>query len=1280
MNKRFGGSVQENQKSHLEIEREKIKHKYDIAPRGWLTNNKLSDRLGVSRQKIKIVAKKFIVVHPEWARGYVSKRGQADIHYSPELVDLIKRDLLKHEKAPEGWATRGELAKKWHRADRTIEKWTKPFKKSHPQWFKVFVGKNIPRSNMHYSPELIDKISKNLSDYEVSIGWLTIGRLAKELGKAHITVQKISKRYRSTHTEWFKQSFGFTYFSPELVEIIKKEATRYSSSPEGWMTSGELEKLLNRDRDTIRKFADKFKNEHPEWFQRFLQRKINRPEICYSPELVERIKENLRHEKKKAENIAQNLKALCKNISEHNSVESQEFKNIISMFGSSMAIDILYAHHPDFKSLPVEKTKKIIAEYLGNFLLTRFPFNVEVISNGLAYLDRPEFAEGLYEVVKDDALNHYLRTRKINTGLTDQEIFSDYFEDIKAKTLAYNDKELSGIITRVENYYLSLNELEKPGQLVDTISPNRRFPDIYQLININEVKAKRRLLIADEMGVGKSASAIMAKEYLDSKLALVVVPSNVIETWENYLSDITSEEGKQTGYFRKGQAPCLLRVENVKDLEKVNQSTYDYILISQERLSETYVNTLQKTGYDLLIVDEVHKLKNIKKGVRSDNFLKLAESIGENGYLIMLSGTPVPNKIQDVALLLKSLYPEKFGSINNKQLISSIIHGNISEIRNLLVSRMQRKNLRDHVEMPQITEIMREIELSKEEKRIYEVLLDEDELTAIQKIEALRQFLLNPQNLDMSPEILGTKIEQLNQYLSEIFKEKDKIVVFINDYIDGILYPSGRSAIDQLRLEEGIKIRTIHGQTSKEERQLIQEEFNTTKDKILLAVSGNTADVGVDFSGGEHIYFYNEPWTKPGMRQQISRVYRPGLKTDLDVEVLITKGTIEEGIHSYAEVKNNAIEKLLNGIPITELEKEILVRDEKSSQTDLEVNPELASYYFSVFDKLKNIYAFVKEIGEEDFYKFLQEYGDEYARCYLELGSRNYQANANRVAATVIKAILTKYESRPKILDLASGPEMLRKYIHETLREKIVSMDINKQHFADHKGPVIVGGLSKIPIKDKTVNIVNLSLAFHYTRFVPSKNEFERACVLAESNRILKNGGKLVINMIYSMDFKNYEKFKQVISQFGFRVIESYSGQVSSGSEYDSRIVTLEKISDAPADVEDILSGLEKLELDGLKLVKRERRLVNQRRIIKSFELNDGHFNIEFNEKDKVILAREEQIVKDGEVLKEKYGNIKDISTEELEKYGFGRIRIGKKQLKYILFKEIGGAGIITIK
>ena len=120
------------------------------------------------------------------------------------------------------------------------------------------------------------------------------------------------------------------------------------------------------------------------------------------------------------------------------------------------------------------------------------------------------------------------------------------------------------------------------------------------------------------------------------------------------------------------------------------------------------------------------------------------------------------------------------------------------------------KELVGSIEIPKLTEITIESSLSKEEREIYEILLEEDELTASEKIILFRQFLLNPELLGIEPGVIGSKIKELGETLNEDLKNQEKIVVFVNGYIEGVIR-GNNNIIGKLNLPEDVAIEEIHG-------------------------------------------------------------------------------------------------------------------------------------------------------------------------------------------------------------------------------------------------------------------------------------------------------------------------------------------------------------------------------------------------------------------------------------------------------------------------------------
>ncbi|OGH12160.1 MAG: hypothetical protein A2857_03230 [Candidatus Levybacteria bacterium RIFCSPHIGHO2_01_FULL_36_15] len=989
-------------------------------------------------------------------------------------------------------------------------------------------------------------------------------------------------------------------------------------------------------------------------------------------------RKDVNKQKKKAEDKLRNF---AESVAQNKTLDAQAFRKLVGLFGSSNIVDILYRSRPEFKGIPVEQVSSILADYLGDYLITRGEFKPDDIEGGIEYLSEPTLKDGLMEVIKEGALAFYKLKKKSGDVSNNHQIFDEYTDWIRREFNRFDNKELNNIVTEIEKYYDSLLSFTKPVQIVGFLKEGRDFPDVNQLINIKEIADKKRMLIGDGMGLGKSASAILAKESLGVKQALIVTPSNVISTWLEYLSDKV-ENDKQIGYFKKGVAPKVLVVEDPRSLKDNDTSSYDYVIVSQEKMNDNYTSELENLGFGMLIVDEAHKLKNLREGVRASNLLRLTSKIEkEDSYLALLSGTPVPNKVSDVAMILKLLYPERFKNMDNKDLVRNIIKGDLVDIRKLLIPRMQMKDLAESIDIPKLSENIQYVDLSAKEKEVYEILMEEDEIEAKDKIRILRQFLLNPELLDVTPSIESSKINAVRTHLQVTFQTKDKVVMFVNGYIENVIR-GDKSILPKLKLPDDVQVYVIEGDVEDEERERIQKLLNKTSNgKMLVLISGQTADVGVNFSGADALDFYNEPWTKYNKKQQLGRGHREGLAHPLTSTTFITRGTIEEGIHEYIEIKYKAIEKLLRGIPISQIEQELLERNEQQEDPNLEVNPELAQYYFSSWDRMMKIFSYVKEIGEEDFLKFLNQYGKDYADCYTELSSRSYQANVCRISGTVIDRLVKEHGQNLqdiRILDIASGPEMLKRHIADEYQEQIVSLDINSHHFQGEGGKRIVGSFNALPVQDKSFDYANLSLALHYTKFIPSKGEYERVKVLTEMNRVLKTGGKTVINLMYSLDLRDVEKFKEVARVLGFEVLDEYSGEVEVGNQYKSRIITLQKQRDIEEGFETLAENMSKDNIDGLKWKKTSKALKNSRKIVKEFEMNGQKYQINFNEDDYSLMLEEEKVTAGGERLKSIYGKIKNIPKEDIVHSGYVRILLGKN---YVLFKSLGkGKGVVIIK
>lgn len=1219
-----------------------------------------------------------------------------EIILTEEQVGIIENDNLIGAEASVGSKTINQLALDWDIDPKSARRYVLEFFRSHPEQERAkFKIRGADKFTTHLTPDQIELLESEYSPRKPT--QQTDLKTAKDLeqlwGVKRGVVLSVAKSYRRKYPDQ-EYIVGKTptstrreyLYSLEQVAAMERSRGIGLDLPEGAATIKELADRWDLSLSTVHQRAQVLFGSGPEQsLGKFRVPGTVRMITYLTLEQISFLEINLQKSKRYISGLKNSFNELVAEMGEGESDVAKDLLGMIQLFGAERAVDILFQYRPEYRGLPVPYVRSMLAEYLGDYLLLPGQLYLEELESAVEYLSDPSLRESLVEVIKNSCLRVCHAKKDSEPSADDLDVLVDHLEGLRQQTAHYNSDVLAEIIDEVEAYYWALFfDIKIPPTLINEFRDGRPFPDLNQRVNIKELELKQRILIADDTGVGKSASAILAKESLGVRQALIVAPSNVIEVWRKYLTDTRGANGEQEGYFNEGLAPSVLIVESLDDLYSANPGDHEYVIISQERLTDEYTEALTSFDYGMLIVDEVHKLKNLIGGKRAENLIKLAsrveyENDGEKKYLALLSATPVPNKIGDIAMVLRLLYPERFAEINNQDLTYQILSGDVLDLRTLLVPRMQMKSLSETVEMPDLVEIEHTFGLSDQEKKVYEILLEQDELSATEKFKILRQFVLNPAFFDPTPDIESSKIKEVDAALAQAFASKDKVVMFVNDYIEGVIR-GGQTIFDGIELPDSVELHVIHGEVSKEQRLAIQKMLKEPDRRMLLAVSGQTADVGVDFSAAEEVFFYNEPWTKYDKKQELGRVFRPGLKHDLVARTFYAGGTIEEGIHKYIEVKYNAVEKLLRGIPLSELERQLLKHDEQGDQ-HLDVNPDLAEFYISSWERMLKIFGHVKEIGEPGFVNFLKRFAKEYAECYVDLGSRSYQANANRVAGSLIDKF-AKMRGQPteftRILDVASGPEMLRKHIGSDYQEQVVSVDINPLHFTETGPKQIVGSFLDLPIADKTIDYVNLSLALHYTNFVPSKGNLERLQALKELNRVLTTGGRAVINMMYSLEFRDQAALRQAMDRIGFKVLDEYSGTARAGQSFRAGLLVLEKISDCPTDVEALANSMGGSILQGLKFRRNNSRLRSTRKIITSFSVGEGKkIEVRLNETDQKVLDEEKMILQQASQLKRRHGSIRDIPGEIVIKNGFARVFNGRV---YVLFKKLesGPGAVIT--
>ena len=184
---------------------------------------------------------------------------------------------------------------------------------------------------------------------------------------------------------------------------------------------------------------------------------------------------------------------------------------------------------------------------------------------------------------------------------------------------------------------------------VDKENPPRHYIHQYEIVSRLALRRPIRVLIGDEIGLGKTITALMVSKYLERlntvKRVLIIVPRVLVWQWRKELVRMGIPESRIKHIERSTIE--FLRFQNFPE---------GFYIASMDLLKrEERVNEIVHVPWDLIIVDEVHKF-----GYRTKRFWKLGKTLIQrmhNRNAIFLSATPHRGDPRDYIMRLQLLDP-----------------------------------------------------------------------------------------------------------------------------------------------------------------------------------------------------------------------------------------------------------------------------------------------------------------------------------------------------------------------------------------------------------------------------------------------------------------------------------------------------------------------------------------------------------------------------------------------------------------------------------------------
>jgi superfamily II DNA or RNA helicase len=430
-------------------------------------------------------------------------------------------------------------------------------------------------------------------------------------------------------------------------------------------------------------------------------------------------------------------------------------------------------------------------------------------------------------------------------------------------------------------------------------------------------------LLADDVGLGKTISAGLVVSELMSRnrisKILIVCPKILIPQWIEELKlkfgiHATGAIGRQ-----------VVDVQIPGDRGAV---------VTTYHTAKTYLDAISDDGYQMLILDEAHKLRNLYGTQKSPQVaIRFQKALAERmfKYVLMLTATPIQNRLWDIYSLVSLLavargHENPFGSegmfarnfiLDSRSQARQLVPDKKDEFRRIVYSYMYRTR-RAEVKLyfPERIVQLHKVEPTQDEKELITAIAE-----PIQNMNPLVQVNLL-QALSSSPEAFYSQLRNMgiNGTVENEVVEKVKSIVgnmgnsaklaglevLINE-LKKEQHDSWRMVIFTERLEtqtsieiffekKGIKCGLINGSTGSRNQDTL-EKFRKKIPEINVIISTRAGSEGVNLQVSNVLVNYDLPWNPMIVEQRIGRIQRLASEhKNVVIFNMILQGTFEEYI------------------------------------------------------------------------------------------------------------------------------------------------------------------------------------------------------------------------------------------------------------------------------------------------------------------------------------------------------------------------------------------------
>lgn len=381
---------------------------------------------------------------------------------------------------------------------------------------------------------------------------------------------------------------------------------------------------------------------------------------------------------------------------------------------------------------------------------------------------------------------------------------------------------------------------------------------------------------------------------------LIVAPLSILGVWETEFAQFAAFD----------YALAVLTGDSAKKadtLRHMNGTALQVAVVNYES-AWRMEQELSVWGPDLIVCDEGHKIKT-----HNISASKAMHRLGAKaGYRLLLTGTLITNKAIDVFSPYKFLNPAIFGTsfyAFRSRYFDMVGYGNHTpvlkksmeaELSARLHSIAYRAAKADCLDLPETTDIIRQVELEPAARKIYRSLVKENfaelasgEVTApnvLTRLLRLSQltggFLGSDENAAVQ-QISSAKLSAMEDILESAVAEGQKLVIIAR------FLPEIRAICKELD-GRGLRYACITGEVQDRAAQVAQ--FQNDPDVPVFVGQIATAGLGLTLTAASTMVFYSLDYSMSNYEQAKARIHRVGQRNPCTYIHLIAKGTVDEKV------------------------------------------------------------------------------------------------------------------------------------------------------------------------------------------------------------------------------------------------------------------------------------------------------------------------------------------------------------------------------------------------